>query len=197
MDVVAALSAYLLGSIPVAQLLVRWSARKDLSNSGSSNVGAMNALRVSKSLWVGIAVLVLDVLKGVASVLLARALGAHDGAGLLGVVAGHNYNVWLSLARRRLAGGKGFAAAAGGLLVSMPWVVAIWLGVTALAWLGFRTARGIRDEAPATAVATLLLMPAAYVLYGVEGAVVAMLLNLLIQPKLAREVHTFVFARPA
>lgn len=188
-DVFAAVSAYLLGSIPAAQVLVRWFAKRDLSASGSENVGALNALRVSKSAWIGVAVLVFDLAKGAAAVLVVRAFGAYEGIGLAGVVAGHNYNVWLSLASRRLVGGKGFAAAAGALLCFMPWLVALWFAVGLLAWPVFRIGKGISDEAPASLVATLALVAGAWWLYDPAGTVAIGATVALILPKLVREVR--------
>ncbi len=196
-DVVAAVGAYLLGAVPMAQLLVRWFARKDLSASGSSNVGALNAMRVSKSKGLGAAVLVLDALKGVAAVYFARMYGAHPGYGLAGVVAGHNYNLWLSIAARRLVGGKGFAAAAGALLCFMPWLVAIWFAALLIAWFVFKAWKGITDEAPASLVATVAIVPAAYGLYDVGGTIAMAVTLLLILPKLVREWRELVLAERA
>lgn len=188
LDVAAFGCAYLLGSIPVAWILVRLARRQDLSRSGSTNVGALNAMRVARSPWVGVAVLVLDAAKGAAAVGCAQLLGAEPGAGLIGVVAGHCFNAWLSLRLRRLAGGKGFAASAGGVLLLYPWLLLAWLAVLAAAWVGFRVARGIRDEAPASAVATLAVVPAAAWGYGAHAGIVMGLAALMILSRLGPEV---------
>lgn len=181
-------AAYVLGSLPGAQVFVKWVSRRDLSTSGSGNLGALNAMRVTRSPALGVAVMAFDATKGAAAVLVARALGAHDGFGIVGAVAGHNYNLWLALPRRRVVGGKGFAAAAGGLLCTMPWLVAVWLAVGVLAWVLIRVGSGIVDEAPASAVATLATVPAGWLLHGAPGAAVTGALCVLILPKLAREV---------
>jgi acyl-phosphate glycerol 3-phosphate acyltransferase len=195
-DLLAGALAYLLGSIPNAQLLVRRFRRRDLSASGSANVGALNAMRVARSRWLGVGVLLLDAGKGLAAVLLARWLGAQDGAGIVGVVAGHNYNAWLSIPRRRLAGGKGFAAAAGALALSWPLLIAVWVGAGLLAWAAFKLARGIDDEAPASLVATLALVPGAALLEGARGAVVMAAVAVLVVPKLVREVRDLLASKP-
>ncbi|MFM8981255.1 MAG: glycerol-3-phosphate acyltransferase, partial [Planctomycetia bacterium] len=133
--------AWLLGSIPWSWLLVRWRTGKDLAAEGSGNVGALNSLRVSRSRGLGVLALLLDLLKGVAAVLGARAAGAPESSVLAaGVccVAGHALNPWLTLARGRPSGGKGFASAAGVMLPCAPWLVAGWLGVLVLAYVLFR-----------------------------------------------------------
>lgn len=193
----------LLGSIPAAWLVVRVVTRKDLASSGSTNVGALNALRVSRSKWVGVLVLLLDALKGAAAVWFGAWVAGQWGgevlhaqaAGAIGAVAGHNYNPWLSWAAGKLVGGKGFAAAAGAMLVFMPWLVAAWLGLGLFAWLVLKATRGITDEAPATAFASLAIIPVGYALYGPVAAVVGACFALFILPKLAREVRQLLFVR--
>lgn len=103
-------AAYVLGSIPFAWLIVRAIGGGDIRRRGSGNVGATNVMRTS-GLMAGVPVLALDVAKGVAAVLIARAAGLDEGAvaaaGLMAVV-GHIFPVWL-----RGQGGKGVATAAG------------------------------------------------------------------------------------
>ena len=115
-DLLAVLAAYLMGSIPFAQLL---SKRRgiDLRRVGSGNVGASNVLR---TLGVRPAVLamMLDAVKGTVAVLIAQRLtngvAAPVMAGLASMV-GHVYPVWL-----RFRGGKGVATAAGAFAVLTP-----------------------------------------------------------------------------
>lgn len=189
------LMGFLFGSIPVAWIAVAASARRDVAEEGSRNVGALNALRVARSKRVGIAVMVLDILKGAAAVWLASWwVGGHAFAPLaaagLGAVAGHNYNPWLSIARRKLVGGKGFAAAAGVLLVLCPWLVPAWLGTTLVFWFVFKQTHGITDEAPASAVATLSMMPWGYGLYGVPVFWLGVGMTILCIPKIIPELIT-------
>ena len=115
-DLLAVLAAYLMGSIPFAQLL---SKRRgiDLRRVGSGNVGASNVLR---TLGVRPAVLamMLDAVKGTVAVLIAQRLtngvAAPVAAGLASMI-GHVYPVWL-----RFRGGKGVATAAGAFAVLTP-----------------------------------------------------------------------------
>ena len=66
------LAGYLLGSIPFGWLAGRWLAGVDLRQEGSGSTGATNVLRVVGK-GPALAVFVLDVLKGTAAVLLAKA----------------------------------------------------------------------------------------------------------------------------
>ena len=103
--------AYLLGSIPFGYLLVRVVRHEDIRQVGSGNIGATNVLR-SGAKGLGIATLLLDLLKGSAAVLLARhiAPGNYDVAvgAAVAAVLGHVFPVWL-----RFRGGKGVATALG------------------------------------------------------------------------------------
>jgi len=123
---------YLLGSVPFAFLLAR-RVGVDVRVSGSGNVGAANVLRTSGAA-LGVAVMALDISKGVAAVLVAQAASgvvtATASAGAAAIV-GHIYPVWL-----RFHGGKGVAVAAGVFSVLAPlatiaamavFVIAVWL----------------------------------------------------------------------
>jgi acyl phosphate:glycerol-3-phosphate acyltransferase len=119
--------AYLLGAIPFAVILGRLFYQVDVRKHGSGNAGATNVMRVL-GLKAGLAVLLLDGLKGVAAVLFAMLvhpeyLSATTADWVLigasfAAVLGHSYSPYLGF-----AGGKGVATAAGALLVVMP---AVW-----------------------------------------------------------------------
>lgn len=107
--------SYLIGSIPTAYIFGKWLKNIDIRKHGSGNVGATNVFRVLGK-EAGIAVLSLDILKGVLAVAVIA-----DICGLtiswqrivLGVcvVAGHNWTVFL-----RFKGGKGIATSLGVLI---------------------------------------------------------------------------------
>jgi glycerol-3-phosphate acyltransferase PlsY len=63
--------AYLLGSIPVGWLIANIFYHKDIRQEGSGNIGATNALRIFGT-KIGILVLLLDMLKGIIAVLIAK-----------------------------------------------------------------------------------------------------------------------------
>lgn len=127
---------YLLGSFPTAYLLVKWRSNVDIRNAGSGNVGTLNSYTVTKSKFIGGAVLVADFCKGVAAVVGARFLLGADFTGDAfagtGAVIGHSYPVWLGF-----KGGRGLATAAGAMAV-LGWpLVAVWIvlwGIGFVAW---------------------------------------------------------------
>ncbi len=131
---ITAAVSYLLGSIPFGYLLVRVFRGEDVRSSGSGNIGATNVARKSPAL--GVATLLLDAGKGLAAVLLARALfgGSHQNLTLtiaaLFDVVGHMFPVWL-----KFRGGKGVATAFGSFAVIAPksilCLVAVFLIVVA------------------------------------------------------------------
>jgi glycerol-3-phosphate acyltransferase PlsY len=124
-DLIAVIAAYLVGSIPFAQLL---SKRRgiDLRRVGSGNVGASNVLR-TLGVRPAVVAMMLDAVKGTVAVLVAQRLtngvAAPVMAGLASMI-GHVYPVWL-----RFRGGKGVATAAGAFAVLTPVAVAVSMGV--------------------------------------------------------------------
>ena len=116
--------AYLLGSIPWSYLIVRLTQGLDVRTVGSGNVGATNVLRTAGKKAGGLA-LVLDVGKGVAAVLVSRALEAPSsavGCAAVAVVLGHVFPIFL-----KFRGGKGVATAAGALGALEPAVLLVCL----------------------------------------------------------------------
>ena len=73
---VAALVAYLLGSIPFGYLLVRFFRKEDIRQKGSGNIGATNVMR-SGSKGLGAVTFLLDVLKGFFAVWLCGMVAAR------------------------------------------------------------------------------------------------------------------------
>jgi glycerol-3-phosphate acyltransferase PlsY len=120
------LAGYLLGSIPFSLIVTRLGGAGDLRTIGSGNVGATNVLRTGRK---GLAALtlLLDMGKGAAAVLLARAV-APDCMALAGAAAffGHLYPVWL-----RFRGGKGIATMLG-IALALDWRIGL---AAAIAWL--------------------------------------------------------------
>ncbi len=108
--------AYVIGSLSPSVLLGKAARGIDIREHGSGNAGATNAFRVLGT-PLGVAVLLLDVAKGFAPVMIARVLVDPDWTVLvaLAAIAGHNYSIFL-----RGRGGKGVATGAGVLLAMMP-----------------------------------------------------------------------------
>jgi acyl phosphate:glycerol-3-phosphate acyltransferase len=114
LPVVAAVLAYLLGSLSFAVIVSRFMGLGDPRSYGSGNPGATNVLRSGNKL-AAILTLALDALKGYLPVLAVVLWGAPHGLGegtaaAVGVAAflGHLYPVFFGF-----KGGKGVATAAG------------------------------------------------------------------------------------
>ena len=156
-----AVPAYLLGSLSFAVIVSKAMRLDDPRSYGSGNPGATNVLR-SGNKTAAILTLLLDALKGVVAVLVARALSGRFGFGetviaLAGLAAflGHLWPVFF-----RFVGGKGVATAAGVLLALNGWV-----GLASLVtWLVIALATRYSSLA---ALVTALLAPVyAYFLIG-------------------------------
>jgi glycerol-3-phosphate acyltransferase PlsY len=139
--IIIVMAAYFLGSIPTGYLVAR-AKGIDIRTVGSGNIGATNAMRVLGK-PAGIAVLLVDALKGYAAVAwlcpaLIKLFGQPDAeietlriiAGIAAVL-GHNYTCWL-----KFRGGKGIATS-GGAYLALAWpavfialaafILAVWL----------------------------------------------------------------------
>lgn len=137
--VLAALMAYLLGSLSFAVIVSRLMGLRDPRQYGSGNPGATNVLRSGNKV-AAVLTLLFDALKGWLPVYLvlhhwpvswggsAAMLAAVVG---LAAFLGHLYPVFF-----RFVGGKGVATAAGVLLAFAPayglLVLAVWLVVVAI-----------------------------------------------------------------
>ena len=114
----AALTGYLLGTIPSADLAAKAALGRagDLRAAGTGNPGAANAAKVLGARW-GAAVMAADITKGaVASAQGRKAagdLGAHVGG--VAASAGHCWPVWDGF-----RGGKGVATSVGQCLMTFP-----------------------------------------------------------------------------
>lgn len=166
----ALLFGYLLGSIPFGLLLTRAAGLGDVRQIGSGNIGATNVLRTGHK-GLAAATLLLDALKGVAAVLIARHWGAELGllAGL-GAFLGHLFPVWLGF-----RGGKGMATYVG-VTFAVAWQVGI---VVAVVWLAI--AAITRFSSLATLVAAVVAPVATWFLLGSgDRAVLLALMTVLV-----------------
>ncbi len=129
---------YLAGSIPFGYLLGRVFLGVDIRKVGSGNIGGTNVARVNKKL--GVATILLDALKAIVPVLVARRVfaGAEGGEIWIVLVAvaafvGHLFPVWL-----QFHGGKGVATAVGIFFVLAPWAALAGLATWAAAYAATR-----------------------------------------------------------
>ncbi len=123
--ILAAMAAYLLGSLSFAVIVSRVMGLNDPRTFGSKNPGATNVLR-SGSKPAAIITLVLDALKGYLPVALVQWFGKDYGlsdgtVALVGIAAflGHLYPVFF-----KFVGGKGVATAVG-VLFGVHWALGL------------------------------------------------------------------------
>lgn len=122
---IVGLICYFLGAIPFTQIFSKILYKIDLRTSGTGNVGARNFYEVTGKKTFGIIVLLLDVLKGSAAVLIGYYFNKSFDFALYSatfVVLGHNYSIFL-----KFHGGKGLATAAGAFLLISPLALFTWL----------------------------------------------------------------------
>ena len=119
---------YLLGSCPWGYWLVLLIKHENIRKVGSGNIGATNVWR-TYGRWLGIPVVLLDVLKGFAPALLAVILVSHLAGVLAGAAAmlGH----WRPIFLRFEKGGK-MVATCGGVFFAVAPLVAVSAGIV---WL--------------------------------------------------------------
>jgi glycerol-3-phosphate acyltransferase PlsY len=132
LPILAALGAYLIGSLSFAVIVSRLMGLSDPRTYGSGNPGATNVLR-SGNKAAAVLTLFLDALKGYVPVALVVFFGRRHGLGdgtvamvALAAFLGHLWPVFF-----RFKGGKGVATAAGALLGIDP----LLGGATLATWL--------------------------------------------------------------
>ena len=131
MSVLAALAAYLIGSLSFAVIVSRAFGLSDPRTYGSGNPGATNVLR-SGSKAAAIVTLLLDAFKGWLPVMLVKWFGPAYGLGegtqaLAGLAAflGHLYPVFFGF-----KGGKGVSSTCGVMLMTFWWQALICYVIT-------------------------------------------------------------------
>ncbi len=157
-SVLLIVAAYLLGSIPTAYLVGRWTKGLDLRRYGSGTVsGSMVWEHVAR--WAVIPVGLFDIGKAA----LPAWLGVRLGLGLpvaaaagLAAAAGHSWPIFL-----RFTGGRGLSCFMGVLLAIFPWGTGWLLAFLALGWL-------LGDSAPWALVSLLTLPLLSYFVGGPE-----------------------------
>lgn len=113
-------SAYLSGSVPWGVVLGKVLKGVDIREFGSGNTGATNSMRVLG--WkIALAVGVLDLLKGLIPILVARWLDAPEwtvALMALATIAGHCWSPFMNF-----KGGKGMATGGGAAIGMLPWLL--------------------------------------------------------------------------
>lgn len=162
--VTGVVAAYLLGSTPTGYLAGRLVKGIDIRQHGSRSTGATNVLRTLGKVP-ALAVLLVDVLKGVAAIVLARWLYAWlqappDGMPWavclcgIAVLLGHSRSIWLGF-----TGGKS-AATGLGVLLAMSWPVGVGAAAVFLTVLAiFRIVSLASMLAAVTAAVLVCILP--------------------------------------
>lgn len=154
--ILAFLLSFFIGAIPFGVYIGKMRG-VDVRSVGSGNIGATNVWRVLGP-KAGTAAFVLDVLKGVAGVLIGRWLLNYElGYALCGIAAvlGHTFSPFLGF-----KGGKGIATSLGALLALMPMVGV--LAILTWAFVLYKT----RTVSIASVTACIGLPFFAYAFYG-------------------------------
>jgi len=123
--------SYLLGALPTAYFVIKIATGKDIRDSGTKNVGAMNVHRATESKKLFVITWVADMAKAALAIFISRwlALLGYDPEwaliiSVLGVFMGHNWSVFL-----KFNGGKGISCLMGTLLVLEPLLLFIPWGL--------------------------------------------------------------------
>ena len=174
-------ASYLIGGIPWGVIVARLSGGPDPRTIGSGRTGGSNMMR---ALGPRLALLsgLLDMLKGTAAVLLARALGAAPEVEVLAAFAaiiGHSRSPFLNF-----RGGRGVATGFGALLAFSPLValaiIPVFAGVilvTRYSSLGSLVGSALGGVLLAVATYVVPLSPW-YYLYAVGGAALIWLFHI-------------------
>ena len=173
--------AYLFGSIPTGYLAGKWLKGIDIRQVGSGSTGATNVLR-NLGKPAAIAVLGIDVLKGMAAVGLVRGFYEFASTELIpiewkywlifftgiGAILGHSKSIFLSF-----TGGKSVATSLGVLAVMNP-LVALGAFGSFLVMLGISRIVSLSSITAAIAVSVLMIalkQPLPYLIFGVIGGI--------------------------
>ncbi|WP_339324306.1 glycerol-3-phosphate 1-O-acyltransferase PlsY [Paenibacillus sp. FSL W8-0194] len=134
LQIIAIVLSYLLGSVSFSVVLAKLLKGIDIRQHGSGNAGATNTLRILGK-GPAIAVLLLDVLKGIGAIWLGKWLGGGNEwipalCGLAAIV-GHNWPVYF-----RFRGGKGIATTIG-IMATLCFFPALCAGIIAILLIVF------------------------------------------------------------
>ena len=184
--ILAALAAYLLGSIPTGYLVAR-AKGIDIRTVGSGNIGATNAMRVLGK-PAGIFVLLMDVAKGWLACRLAiwiylaipetinnlwTAFGQIENCAIIAgifAVLGHNFTCWL-----KFKGGKGIATSAGVYLALAPWALLVAVVVFIMVLLATQYASVSSIAAAIALAAAVWILPPHNLLLGIVTTVLGVM----------------------
>ena len=122
---------YLLGNISTSYIIAKRVAGVDIRTQGSGNAGSTNVLRTLGK-KAGLMTFIGDLLKGIIAVLIAQTIARLTNIdvltagyiGVVGVVCGHNWPVFLGF-----RGGKGVATSLGSMIAVNPIIALTCFGI--------------------------------------------------------------------
>lgn len=183
--VLTLVGAYLLGSIPTGYLAGRWLKGIDIRDYGSGSTGATNVLRTLGK-GPGCVVLLIDMLKGIGAIALARWFGSMPAmtdlaprvassewaawlivlAGVAAIV-GHSRSIWL-----KFTGGKSVASSLG-ILLALHWptaLIAIAIFILIVALFRIVSLGSITGAITVPIVMAIAQLPLPFTLFGLVAA---------------------------
>ena len=145
---------YLIGSFPTAYLLLRWKSKLDIRELGSGNVGAVNTFDVTGSKFLSVAVMIIDVLKGVLAVGLGLIIWDNQFwlTGITGTasIVGHDFPIWTGF-----RGGRGLSTSAG-VMFLIGWVFVVgWCSIWGVVYV---TVKDIHKSNVITSIITPIML---------------------------------------
>jgi acyl phosphate:glycerol-3-phosphate acyltransferase len=173
--VLAVVTAYLVGAVPIGWLVARAFGVSDIRRHGSGTIGATNVLRTLGRLP-AILTLLADVGKGYLAVMVGAGLGGGDpvvvAASTVAAVIGNCWSVFLGF-----RGGKGVATGLGALLPTVPLatLAALPVFVAVVATTRYVSLGSLLAAACVPLGAVMLRYPASYAVaaLAVAGIVIA------------------------
>lgn len=181
--------AYVLGATPSGYWIGSWFYGIDIREEGSGSTGATNVLRTLGK-WPGLAVLIIDILKGVLAIALVRYIYSLPFTQeltiaaripnilmtkewmviLVGLMAilGHSKSFWIGF-----KGGKSVASSLG-ILLAMSWVVGLGTLTVFILVLSISRIVSLSSISGAVAVSGLMLLlhqPFPYEIFAIAGGI--------------------------
>ncbi len=122
LGIAAIIIGYLLGAFPTAYIVTKLRKGIDIRDVDIGNMGGGSVLR-QVGIWEGSLVIIVDMAKGAAAILIAQAIGVSFpwvlGAGFAAIL-GHDYPVYI-----KFRGGQGVATIIGIFFVITPFAIAV------------------------------------------------------------------------
>lgn len=128
------LTSYFVGSFPTAYFITRKFTGKDVRETGTGNVGAMNVSRATGKASLFFLTLLGDFSKGAVPVYVVKNINLNQSSlwaitlCAFGIVLGHCYSAYFKIKEGKFSGGKAIASISGILtILSFQWLFLPWI----------------------------------------------------------------------